>query len=385
MDTTHLPDQVFNSDISNEVYRRKDDADFGYSGSVANSMDSATASDYCQQKVAYRYTRHGKVSRPVSQPPEQWLSKKKERWPQTLIEGSANFVTDIVTKTPGKLGKQQWTLKGVRKTYRKWRNNNFDMIVCVLYSLQCVVGWAYHSQVSLGWMVFLAALLYFEENMRFVLQHFSFHTGFWEFQNLSEMDVPTAAACRHHNGEPWIYMTKWADYRLYFFFEREKWYHTLGWKALLHPNAVQGRHNLRSLVVWYMCGWEVMWCHRAWMIFNAAMQQIAHEWYHTPRNYRAKQFVITYPFLQGMEMCGIMDTTHHKRHHKSDGTDEHHTEQFFDMAMPPFFEVLASKIYQWLMKDEMTAYQNSLKIQWYGYAVLHTTCLAFAGAFAAMA
>merc|ERR1711998_167895 len=102
----------------------------------------------------------------------------------------------------------------------------------------------------------------------------TFHTAFWNFEKLSDMDVPTAAACRHHNGEPWIYMKQWAEYRMYFFFQREKWFHDLGWRSLISPTAIQGNHNLRSIVVWLFCGFKLMMVHRAWMVFNSVMQQI---------------------------------------------------------------------------------------------------------------
>merc|ERR1712070_932355 len=138
---------------------------------------------------------------------------------------------------------------------------------------------------------------YFEENLRFMLLHFTFHTAFWEFEGLEDMNNSEAAACRHHNGEPWIYIDRWAEARMFFFFERDKWLFELGWLSLISPNAIQGRHNIRSLAVLLLCGFEAMFVHRAWMIFNSAFQQIIHEWYHCPRRYRGKQFVIMFPVL----------------------------------------------------------------------------------------
>merc|ERR1711998_110829 len=132
----------------------------------------------------------------------------------------------------------------------------------------------------------------------------------------------------------------------------------------------QGRHNLKSLAVWLLCGFNVMMVHRAWVIYNSVMQQIVHEWYHTPVRYRGKHFILLFPMLYAMESVGIISTATHKQHHKSDGTDEQHTEQFFDMLVPNFCEVtahmrwparppltellmqvLANRVYQYVMRD----------------------------------
>lgn len=347
LDMAHLPTAMFNSHFSNDVYRKTDDLDFGFSGSVANSMDSPDAAKYSRARVAWRYTRHGKVSRPITTPPEQWTSSKKAiPWP-----------------------------KVVKKAVRKFWNNYFNEIICVIYSLQVLAGWCYHTRASC-WMSFVViAVCYLEENIRFMLTHFTFHTGFWEFDKLADMSIPIAAACRHHNGEPWIYMAHSTEYRMYYFFERPYWF-SHGWMSLFTPQAIQGQHNIKSLLVWATCGFEVMMIHRAWTVFNAVMQQIVHEWYHTPRRYRSQQFIILFPVLYAMEALGVIDTAHHKLHHKSDGTDEHHTEQWFDALVPHFFEVVASKIYQWLMRDETKAYERAISLHFWGTRILHSCCTA---------
>lgn len=347
IDSAHLPSTKFNSNFSNDVYRRKGDPDFGLAGSVANSMDTPDAAKYAHAKVAWRYTRHGKVSREIAAPPEQWTTSSKQAIP--------------------------W-IKLVRKTARKFWHNYFDEIICVIYSLQVLVGWLFHSQVSWRTSIVVMVVCYFEENIRFMLTHFTYHLAFWEFESLADMTVPEAAACRHHNGEPWVYMQYWADYRLYFFFERPHWF-SRGWLSLISPDAIQGQHNFKSLIVWAACGFDLMMIHRAWMIFNSVLQQIIHEWYHTPKGYRSRQFILLFPVLYTMEAVGIIDTAHHKIHHKSDGTDEHHTEQFFDMLVPNFFEVAASKIYQCLMRDEKVAYKRGFALRLWGTLGLYTFCL----------
>merc|ERR1711998_262132 len=205
------------------------DADFGLSGRVANSMDTDAAAKLAEVRTAVRFTRHGKVSRPVTKPPEQWLSQRSYPWARTF-----------------------------RRTVRKFWSNYFDEIIMAIYTLQVMVGWCFHLRVS--WLLSLAVILvsYVEENFRFVFGHFCFHAAFWEFKDIGDMDVPTAAACRHHNGEPWIFMERWAEYRMYFFFQREKWFFDEGWWSLVSPYSIQGQHNLRSLAVGLACGYELM-------------------------------------------------------------------------------------------------------------------------------
>merc|ERR1712046_62321 len=165
VNTAHLPEKGFGG-IKNDVYRRADDADFGYSGSVANSMDSDVAEQYANQKVAWRYTRHGKVSRPVTCAPPQWTNKETHRWPQTLIDAACTRASSLY-------------IPNSKKKLRKLYNNNFNEIVCVMYSLQILAGVYLQTQIPLWMGLFVVLVTYFEENLRSVLLHFTFHTAFW--------------------------------------------------------------------------------------------------------------------------------------------------------------------------------------------------------------
>merc|ERR1712054_209393 len=156
-------------------------------------------------------------------------------------------------------------------------------------------------------LLVVMSVCYLEENFHFALGHMKFHVAFWEFKSLNDMSAPQAQACRHHNGEPWVYLANSAESRMFFFFDRDQWF-SQGWRSLIYPGAVQGQHNIRSCIIWATCGFELMMVHRAWMVFLAAMPQIIHEWYHTPRRYRGQHFLVLYPVLSALEALRIIDT-----------------------------------------------------------------------------
>jgi len=205
-----------------------------------------------------------------------------------------------------------------------------------------------------------AAITYFWQNMVFAVGHVGFHATFAEcfdafMHHPDQIAYGRWVAWYHHYVDPQKFTTKWLQYRIAYidFTDSNQPGVTKAFTLLLPISTMvvafylvvsvtQPAPSLFVDVLMFFCWWHV--------------QAVTHEWYHVPSRKRKTYFTIRAVglFFQFLEAVGIIDSEHHRQHHKADNHTLTETGSFFDMYMPSCADFVVDAYWTWMVQRSQT-------------------------------